>query len=67
MSLIKNNYIIAIGAILGFGAGYLYWHFYGCTNGCTISSVWWRSSIYGSLMGGLIFSTVNDYIKNGKL
>lgn len=39
-----------VGAILG----YTYWYYFGCENGCTITSSWINSSIYGSLIGGLI-------------
>jgi hypothetical protein len=40
-----------IGAILG----YSYWYFVGCSSGsCGITSVWWRSTLYGAFMGFLL-------------
>ena len=44
---------IAVGAI----AGYAYYHFVGCASGtCAITSKPLNSTLYGSLMGGLIFN-----------
>lgn len=63
MQWIKTKIWIISGVLLGFVLGYGYWHFYGCTEGCTITSVWWRSSLYGSFMGGLVFSSAHDYLK----
>lgn len=46
-----------IGIALGAIAGYAYYHFIGCNDGsCAITSNPIRSSLYGSLMGGLFFS-----------
>lgn len=50
----KRRYtLILIGALLGASAGYAYWYFWGCTEGCAITSSPWRSAVYGMLMGGL--------------
>ncbi|MBK6839504.1 MAG: hypothetical protein IPG90_15630 [Bacteroidetes bacterium] len=51
----KNNLKWTIaGVLLGAGAGFLYWNFIGCSSGsCMITSVWYRSTLYGALMGGL--------------
>jgi uncharacterized membrane protein len=48
----KKNFILAIiGAI----AGYFYWYYVGCESGsCAITSVWYRTTIYGALMGWLL-------------
>ncbi len=59
------------GAVLGALAGYLYWYYVGCTGGsCPIYSVWWRSTLYGAIMGGLLFSLFEDllgkYDRKGK-
>ena len=51
-----------LGAVLGAVAGYVYWYYWGCEEGCTIRSVWWRMSIWGGLMGGLLFSLLQDGI-----
>ena len=45
---------IAVFALVGAVAGYFYWKFYGCENGCSITSVWYRTAAYGALMGGLL-------------
>jgi len=48
----KKNIILAIiGAI----AGYLFWYYVGCESGsCAITSVWYRTTIYGALMARLL-------------
>jgi len=58
MRLHKKYIWILAGIIIGSIAGYAYWHFVGCTSGtCAITSVWYRSTLYGSIMGGLLAST----------
>ena len=50
----KNNYTI-IGIVTGAIAGFLYWRYWGCTNGkCLIQSNPYIMSAYGGLLGGLI-------------
>lgn len=48
----KKNFVVSIiGAI----AGYCYWYFVGCASGsCAITSVWYRTAIYGAVMGWLV-------------
>ncbi|HMR93771.1 MAG TPA: DUF6132 family protein [Chitinophagaceae bacterium] len=47
----------ATGIIAGAVAGYLYWLWVGCESGrCLITSRPWNSTLYGALMGGLLFS-----------
>lgn len=54
---IKKNILVIIGTALGIIAGFLYWKFIGCETGhCAITSRPLNSSLYGGLMGGLIFS-----------
>lgn len=54
---LKENKVTGIGVILGVIGGYLYWKFVGCVSGtCAITSNPIMSSIYGGLMGGLLFS-----------
>ena len=53
--LIKTKHILP-GVILGGIAGYLYYYFWGCTEGCSISSSPINSIIYGATMGGLVNS-----------
>ena len=57
MELIKRNRLVLIGIIVGMIAGYIYWHQIGCSSGtCLITSNPIRSTLYGGLMGALIFS-----------
>jgi hypothetical protein len=55
-----------LGALLGFALGYAYWYFIGCEDGCTIRSVWWRMSLWGTVMGYLTTSIVIGFF-NKKL
>jgi hypothetical protein len=46
-----------IGVIIGSIGGYLYYHFVGCNSGtCAITSKPVNSTLYGALMGGLLFN-----------
>jgi LytS/YehU family sensor histidine kinase len=57
ISLIKKNAIMLIGIVIGLIAGYLYYKFIGCSSGtCLITSKPLNSTLYGGLMGGLLFS-----------
>ena len=40
---------IALGAL----AGWAYWNWFGCLNGCAITGRWWTSTAYGAVMGYL--------------
>lgn len=54
---VLNNKLLIAGIIIGAIGGYIYWQQVGCSNGtCAITSKWYRSSAYGALMGGLLFS-----------
>ena len=53
---IRQNKLYIAGAIFGAIAGYLYWKLVGCASGtCLITSKPLNSSLYGALMGFLIF------------
>jgi hypothetical protein len=57
ISLIKKNAIMLTGVVIGFIAGYLYYKFIGCSSGtCFITSKPLNATLYGGLMGGLLFS-----------
>lgn len=59
MNLIKQNKLILLGVLLGAIGGYLYYYFIGCASGsCAITSKPINSTLYGSVMGGLLFSMV---------
>lgn len=52
----KNNKLYIIGAVLGAIAGYFYWQQIGCVSGtCMIISKPFNSTIYGAMMGSLLF------------
>lgn len=56
--------ITGMGVILGAICGYLYYFYIGCASGtCAITSKPINSSLYGALMGGLLF---NMFIKSPK-
>jgi len=60
----KRLMIITIGVIIGGIAGYAYWKYIGCASGnCAITTVWYKSTLYGMLMGGLLADILKDYIK----
>ncbi len=66
--MIKTKYGIRIlGALTGAVSGYAYWYFWGCTHGCAITSVWWRTMLWGALMGYLIFDLFLDFFKTNAL
>jgi C4-dicarboxylate transporter len=59
-AIIITDLGIAIGAL----AGYAYYFYVGCASGtCAINSKPLNSTLYGALMGGLIF---NMFVKDTK-
>ncbi|WP_281239359.1 DUF6132 family protein [Flavobacterium praedii] len=53
----KAIIITGIGIVVGAMGGYLYYHFVGCASGsCAITSKPVNSTLYGSLLGGLLFN-----------
>lgn len=61
----KKAYVITgIGVIIGLISGYLYYSQIGCESGtCAITSKPLNSTLYGGLMGGLLF---NLFVKSPK-
>lgn len=60
----KAIMITAIGIVIGAAAGYLYYFYVGCSSGtCAITSKPLNSTLYGAVMGGLVF---NMFIKSPK-
>ena len=56
-SWILKNKLSIIGIVFGAIAGFMYWNFVGCASGtCMITSKPINSSLYGALMGYLIFN-----------
>lgn len=53
---IGQNKLYIAGAFFGAIAGYFYWKLVGCASGtCLITSKPLNSTLYGALMGSLIF------------
>lgn len=45
-----------VGVFVGAILGWLYWKFVGCSSGsCSITSVWYNSTLYGAVLGWLVF------------
>ena len=60
----KAIIITGIGIVVGAIAGYLYYFYVGCASGtCAITSKPLNSTLYGALMGGLVF---NMFVKSPK-
>jgi hypothetical protein len=60
----KAIIITLLGMVIGAFAGYAYYYFVGCASGtCAITSKPINSTLYGSLMGGLLF---NLFVKEKK-
>ena len=56
--------ITIIGLIVGAVTGYAYYYYLGCASGtCSITSKPLNSSLYGAVLGGLLFNTISDYRK----
>ena len=64
----KKAYIITgLGVVVGLIAGYIYYQQVGCASGtCAITSKPLNSTLYGGLMGGLLFSMIGDFFKKKK-
>lgn len=55
--MFKKYRLTLLGILLGAIFGYLYYYFVGCVSGtCTITSKPFNSTLYGALMGGLLFN-----------
>ena len=58
MEFLKKYKLSILGVLVGGILGYAYYHFIGCSTGtCAITSKPINSSVYGMVMGYLIFST----------
>ncbi len=55
-SWIQNNKLSLVGVAIGALGGFLYWNYIGCASGtCMITSKPINSTLYGALMGYLLF------------
>ena len=60
MNIIKKYRLAVIGMAVGAVGGFLYWKFVGCSSGtCPITSSPLMSTLWGALMGGLLFDMFN--------
>jgi len=60
----KRIMILAIGVIVGGITGYFYLKYVVCTSGnFSIKSVWYNSTLYGMLLGGMVFDLIQDNLK----
>lgn len=60
----KALIITGIGVVVGAISGFLYYNYIGCFSGtCAITSKPLNSTLYGALMGGLLF---NMFVKTPK-
>jgi len=63
MILVKKNWYYLAGGIVGGIGGFLYWRYVGCSSGtCPITSSPIMSTIWGVVMGGLLFSLI--FVRN---
>ena len=63
----KAIFITLLGVLVGAVSGYTYYHYIGCASGtCAITSKPINSTIYGAVLGGLLFNSIADYIKKSK-
>ena len=59
--------ITLLGVIVGAVLGYTYYYFVGCSSGtCTITSKPLNSTLYGAILGGLLFNSILHYLKKNK-
>jgi len=67
LQFINKHKLTGIGIIAGAIGGYLYYHFIGCNTGtCAITSQPVNSTIYGAIMGGLMFNIFKKENKKTK-
>ena len=62
---INNHKTSIIISLIGVLLGFLYWYFIGCSSGnCAITSVWYRTMLYGGVLGWLGGDFVKEKINN---
>ncbi len=64
LSFVKKQQRNLIGIVIGAIAGWLYWHFVGCSSGtCAITSKPINSTLYGALMGYIVAGMFQKDVK----
>jgi phage shock protein E len=67
MSFFIKNKLVFIGLLAGAAGGYLYYYYVGCASGtCPITSRPLNSTLYGAVMGGLLFSMFKKETNHSK-
>jgi len=57
MNFILKYKLVLIGILVGAIGGFAYYYFVGCASGtCAITSKPLNSTLYGAMMGGILFS-----------
>ena len=57
MNVLTKYRLTLVGLLVGALLGYVYYHFVGCASGtCAITSKPLSSTLYGALLGGLLFN-----------
>lgn len=65
---LKKNLITLLGVASGGVGGFLYWYFVGCVSGtCPIAASPLNSTLWGMLLGGLLFNMFQENPKKGHL
>jgi len=65
---LRKNIDTIIGIGVGALAGFFYWQQIGCSSGtCMITSKPLNSTVYGGIMGGLLFSIFQPKKKENKI
>lgn len=60
----KTIIITSIGVVVGLISGYAYYYYVGCVSGtCSITSKPLNSTLYGGVLGGLLFNMISDFFK----
>jgi hypothetical protein len=65
-NFILNNWLLLLGGLLGAVAGFIYWKYWGCVNGCTITSSPRNSTLYFAVLGALFFSMFKKQANTNK-
>ena len=62
-NFITKNLTLILFTVAGAAGGFFYWKFIGCLSGtCPIKSVWYLSTLYGSVLGYVAGSLVIELI-----
>jgi hypothetical protein len=67
MNFILKYKLVLIGILVGAVGGFAYYYFVGCASGtCAITSKPLNSTLYGALVGGILFSGFKKSDSNKK-